>query len=244
MSDSSVKSRSCSSPGGSSSRLKSAHGTRRYSACPPRYGPICGYPYPAPGCPDGLARRHADVHPSVQLRQVPQARLNGTDTRSPTLTRFTPGPGLLDDAHVLVPEHHARLQRRPPLVGVQVRPADVRGRDADDRVSGLLDLRIVDVLDRELERPLEHDSLHDPSPFSCGLATNRALPTPASVNHFPRRRLPRGSLSKSLGSSREVRSSVRKYLRSAVHDHSPAYRQPRHGRARGRVAGGAEPAAR
>jgi hypothetical protein len=39
-----------------------------------------------------LARKHADVQPALQLRQVPQLMLNGTDTRSPTLTRFTPGP--------------------------------------------------------------------------------------------------------------------------------------------------------
>jgi hypothetical protein len=67
-----------------------------------------------------------------------------------------------------MPEHHARLERRPPFVRMQVRPADVRGRDAGDRVTGLLDLRILDVLNGELERPLEYDSLHWPSPFSCG----------------------------------------------------------------------------
>jgi len=64
-----------------------------YSACPPQKGPIFGYPYPAPpGSPDGLARRQADVKPSLQFRQVPQARLNGTETRSPTLTRPTAAP--------------------------------------------------------------------------------------------------------------------------------------------------------
>jgi hypothetical protein len=36
MSDSMVKSFSCSVPAGSLSRLKSAHGTRRYSAWPPQ----------------------------------------------------------------------------------------------------------------------------------------------------------------------------------------------------------------
>ena len=42
MSDSIVKSASFSVPAGSSSRLKSAHGTRNSSACPPQYGPISG----------------------------------------------------------------------------------------------------------------------------------------------------------------------------------------------------------
>ncbi|OUE08523.1 hypothetical protein CMsap09_06220 [Clavibacter michiganensis] len=42
MSDSIVKSSSCSVPSGSSSRLKSAHGTRSSSAWPPQYGPIAG----------------------------------------------------------------------------------------------------------------------------------------------------------------------------------------------------------
>ena len=101
-----------------------------------------------------------------------------------------PRPHLFDDAHVLVPEHHTRLQRRPPLVGVQVRPADVRGRDADDRIAGLLDLRVVDVLNRKLERPLEHDSLHRPTPFSCGsprLAWHslQPFPSPAQVIEMP-----------------------------------------------------------
>ena len=41
-SDSRVKSDSCSVPAGRLSRLKSAHGTRSSSACPPQYGPIIG----------------------------------------------------------------------------------------------------------------------------------------------------------------------------------------------------------
>jgi hypothetical protein len=36
---------------------------------------------------------------------------------------------------------------------MQVRPAGIRGGDADDRIAGVLDLRVVDVLDGELERP-------------------------------------------------------------------------------------------
>src|SRR5207244_8418991 len=55
-------------------------------------GPILGHPYPAVGRPDGLARRHAQVQPAVQLRQVPHAILNGTDTRSPMEIRSTPDP--------------------------------------------------------------------------------------------------------------------------------------------------------
>ena len=38
----------------------------------------------------GFTRVQNEVHPVVQARQVPQAMLNGTDTRSPTLTRATP----------------------------------------------------------------------------------------------------------------------------------------------------------
>ena len=34
----------------------------------------------------------AEVKPSLQFRQVPHARLKGTDTRSPTLIRFTADP--------------------------------------------------------------------------------------------------------------------------------------------------------
>jgi hypothetical protein len=40
----------------------------------------------------GLVRRQKDVQPPVQFRHVPQAMLNGTLTRSPTLIRPTPEP--------------------------------------------------------------------------------------------------------------------------------------------------------
>lgn len=40
----------------------------------------------------GLVRRQNDVQPCRQLRQVPQAMLNGTLTRSPTRIRVTAEP--------------------------------------------------------------------------------------------------------------------------------------------------------
>jgi hypothetical protein len=40
----------------------------------------------------GFVRWQNEVQPALQLRQLPQAMLNGTDTRSPTLIRSTAGP--------------------------------------------------------------------------------------------------------------------------------------------------------
>ncbi len=40
----------------------------------------------------GFIRVQNDDQPVVQLRQLPQPMLNGTDTRSPGLKNVTPGP--------------------------------------------------------------------------------------------------------------------------------------------------------
>jgi hypothetical protein len=74
----------------------------------------------------GLVRRQNDVHPWMQLRPVPQAMLNETET-SPSWT----------------------LVRA--LAHVQIRPADVRRRDPCDRVGRRLDRRVRDVFDGHAE---------------------------------------------------------------------------------------------
>src|SRR5919107_4460149 len=49
------------------------------------------YPYAEPGR-SGLTFSQTPVLPSLQLRQRPQAMLNGTEARSPSLMYSTPGP--------------------------------------------------------------------------------------------------------------------------------------------------------
>jgi len=89
-------------------------------------------------------------------------------TRSPCLIEVTAAPTSWTIPEVLVAEHDARLGGRAALVHVQVRTADGAGGDADDDVVGMLDPRVLDVLDRDLERPLVDDSLHGALLGRCG----------------------------------------------------------------------------
>ena len=69
-------------------------------------------------------------------------------------------------------EAPARFERRTPLVHVQVRTADVGGRDLDEDVAGVLDLRVRHVLDRHRTRSFVYRGLHDRS-----LTSPAVLPT-------------------------------------------------------------------
>src|SRR5207344_2943621 len=94
MSDSMVRSRifaSAWSLSGNFSTFQSAYGTSTYSAWPPTQPPMSTYPYADPGR-SGLTFSQTPVLPSLQLRHLPHAMLNGTDTRSPTLMNSTSGP--------------------------------------------------------------------------------------------------------------------------------------------------------
>ena len=94
----------------------------------------------------GLALRveTAGAHPAVPARDLEREHDAVADLEVADLAA-----DLLDDAHRLVAEDvtavHERAER---LVEVQVRPADVRAGDLDDRVGGLLD-----PWDREPPRP-------------------------------------------------------------------------------------------
>src|SRR5918997_1244448 len=94
MSESMVRSRIFSSAwslSGNLSRLKSANGTKTYSACPPVQPPMSTYPYAEPARA-GFTFRHTPVLPSLQLRQRPQAMLKGTEQMSPSLMNCTSLP--------------------------------------------------------------------------------------------------------------------------------------------------------
>jgi hypothetical protein len=106
----------------------------------------------------GLALREqaARAHPAVTARDVERHHDAVADLQVARL-----GADLLDDAHGLVAQHVAGVQvRAEDLVEVQVGPAD-RGRgDLDDRVGGLLDAGVGDVLDRDLLGALPGQCLH------------------------------------------------------------------------------------
>ena len=95
------------------------------------------------------------------MKQCPQEIWNGMTTRSPGVRPATSRTDLLDDAHGLVAEDVARRHERAErLVQMQVRAADVRRRDLDDRVGGLLDDRVRDRLDADLASALPGDCSH------------------------------------------------------------------------------------
>ena len=71
------------------------------------------------------------------------------------------GTDLLDDAHRLVTDDVAGVhERRERLVEVQVRAAQPGGGDADDRVGGVDDRGVGDVLDADVARALPGHCLH------------------------------------------------------------------------------------
>ena len=103
-------------------------------------------------------------------------------------------PDLLHDPHVLVAQDHALLQGGPTLIRMQIRPADVRGRDPDHRVQRVLDPRVGHLLHRKGERTVIHDSLqrrlpvqHSGAPRCLGRrAAARTGPTVGPpVSHRP-----------------------------------------------------------
>lgn len=67
---------------------------------------------------------------------------------------------VFDDAHRLVAGAPAGLVFLLAAVKPQVRSADRRVRDADDRVGGVLDARIGDVLDANVAGPVKDGCLH------------------------------------------------------------------------------------
>jgi hypothetical protein len=75
-----------------------------------------------------------------------------------------PAAQVLDDPHVLVTEHDPRVRRGPALVDVQVGAADAGGGDPHDHVVGMLDPRVRDLLDGDVEGFPVHERPHVPLP--------------------------------------------------------------------------------
>src|SRR3954447_10782416 len=80
-------------PDGTVTSMWSAYGTRTSSAIIPPHGPLAE---PNPNAATGLLElvvvAHFDVSPARQGGHVPHETAHGTITRSPTVTRRTPGP--------------------------------------------------------------------------------------------------------------------------------------------------------
>jgi hypothetical protein len=67
---------------------------------------------------------------------------------------------------------------------MQIRPADVRGGDPDDRIEGSLDLRILDLLDRDIKRTFVHDCLHHKSFLTSGSLILAAKASPVDAGRL------------------------------------------------------------
>src|SRR5262249_48484792 len=82
------------------------------------------------------------------------------DDELPGLDGVDVAADLLDDADVLVPHRGWPVDRLDAAVGPQVGAAHAGGGEADDRVGGLFDRRVVAVLDADIARGVEDDSSH------------------------------------------------------------------------------------
>ncbi len=73
--------------------------------------------------------------------------MNEQTTWSPTLTRVTPGPDLLDDARALVAQHHRQpsLQVAVSDVHVGVAQTGVRVADEDLTLPGAVEVELLDL---------------------------------------------------------------------------------------------------
>ena len=74
---------------------------------------------------------------------------------------------LLDDAAVLVPHRRRLGDRLDAAIGPQVGPAHAGGRDPDDGIGRLDDLRVIALLETHVARPVENRYFHSLSPFAC-----------------------------------------------------------------------------
>jgi len=77
------------------------------------------------------------------------------------------GTDLLHHAHVLVAQGLPGLDRGPALVHVEVRPADVGRRDADDGVVRVHDRGVGDVGDGDVRRAVVDERAHEVLPVVC-----------------------------------------------------------------------------
>jgi hypothetical protein len=98
------------------------------------------------------------------------------DHELPRLDRADLGADLLDDPDVLVPHRGGTLQLLHAPVRPQVRAADAGGRQADDRIGRIGDLRVVAVLDAHVARGVQDRSTHDRFLVPSSLAAYGRVP--------------------------------------------------------------------
>ena len=103
--------------------------------------------------------------PARQAGQTPHPITPDTMTRSPLADGRDRAADLLDRAHELVAEVHAR-DRHGPVVQVQVAPADRGAIDPQQQPVRSRHAGIGHVLDGDVPFPVQHDSTHGADPRS------------------------------------------------------------------------------
>ena len=122
------------------------------------------------------AHRHAVHAGALVAGAADLARVVGRPERADDeLARLDRRDGVadfLDDAGVLVAHRHRphRVLDPDAAVGPQVRAAHAGGRDADDRVGRLDDLRRFALLDPDLARAVHHRAAHHAAAFASSWA--------------------------------------------------------------------------
>ena len=97
----------------------------------------------------------------MQNQHWPQLIVKGTTTRSPTLRLVTSRAQLDYLAHVFVAEYVAAFHRR--LIAVEqmeIGAANGAGRDLDDRIPRMLNLRVGDRIDADIALSVPTECAH------------------------------------------------------------------------------------
>ncbi len=133
-------------------RLPSAWVTREYSPWPLAVKPRLS---------------HTDCTPARQCAQVLSQWQNGTMTKSPTAKSLTSRADLLDDSDALVADRRPGVDVVVAAVGPQVRAADASRDHLHDRVGGLLDGRVGDLLEADVAGCVDRRGSHGCDPATA-----------------------------------------------------------------------------
>src|SRR3954447_10980819 len=114
-------------------------------------------------CATNSACTHLDWKPAWQMSQVLSETTKDPTTKSPTCSVCTSSPPSSTTPTYSCPITWV-VGRLHPAVGPQVRSADARRGQPDDRIGRLLDLRVRALLDADVAGGVENDSSHGAAP--------------------------------------------------------------------------------